>query len=58
MPCASAAARVPGKTTPLLTDGFITRTLHPSQAIILGVKVAAVAPVLVLSQVLAKPKET
>ena len=42
----------------MLTDGFITRTLHPSQAIILGVKVAAVALVLLASHFLAKPKET
>jgi YjbE family integral membrane protein len=42
----------------MLTDGFITRTLHPSQALIVGVKLAAVALVLLASYFLAKPKES
>ncbi len=40
----------------ILTDGFVTRTLHPSQTVILAVKVAAVAGVLLASRLLKKPK--
>jgi YjbE family integral membrane protein len=42
----------------MLTDGFVTRTVHPSQALIVGIKVAAVALVLLLSQLLKKPQES
>jgi YjbE family integral membrane protein len=42
----------------MLTDGFITRTLHPSQAVIIGVKIATVALVLLASYFLAKRKKS
>ncbi len=42
----------------MLTDGFVTRTVHPSQVVIIGAKAVAVAGVLILSRLLAKPKES
>jgi YjbE family integral membrane protein len=42
----------------MLTDGFVTRTLHPSQAVMLAAKAAAVAMVLIASRLLAAPKES
>ena len=40
----------------MLTDGFITRTLHPSKPLMYGVEAAAVAAVLILSRWLCKRK--
>lgn len=42
----------------MLTDGYVTRTLHPSTALMIGVKVIAMAGVLAASRWLAKPKES
>jgi YjbE family integral membrane protein len=42
----------------MLTDGFVTRTIHPSPAIIIAGKLAAVALVLLASRFRAKPKES
>lgn len=42
----------------MLTDGFVTRTVHPSQVLIIAAKAVAVAGVLILSRLLAKPKES
>jgi YjbE family integral membrane protein len=42
----------------MLTDGFVTRTLHPASGVILAAKAAAVAVVLVASRIMAKPKES
>lgn len=41
----------------MLTDDYVVRTLHPSAAVILAAKIAAVALVLVASRILARPKE-
>lgn len=42
----------------MLTDAFVTRTLHPAPGVILAVKAAAVAAVLVASRIMAKPRES
>jgi YjbE family integral membrane protein len=42
----------------MLTDGFVTRTVHPSQGVMIAAKAVAVAGVLILSRLLAKPKES
>ncbi len=42
----------------MLTDDYVTRTLHPSTALMTAAKVIAVAGVLIASRMLAKPKES